>query len=300
MSSTILFALGCGLLGVIYAIATAMWVSKQDAGNTKMQEISNAVKEGAYAFLAREYKTVAVVAVLLVILILVAGLGTWTAIGFVIGTVGSALASPVRCPVRTGVRRPCKVDPFRGLLLARIEQYPELTARKLFSWLCERGYDGGYTRVVDAVRELRPALTRPEFTHVYAPGEYAQVDWGTWKAVPVRGGVRKLQFFSMVLCHSRLLYVELAWSQQMEWWLTCHRNAFRFFGGVPAFVTVDRCRTAVKGVDASGKPLINDHYAAFASHYGFTPDPCHAYCPDEKGTVENVVKYIRLFSRISG
>ncbi len=107
MSATILFALGCGLLGVIYAIMTGIWVSKQDAGSAKMQEISNAVKEGAYAFLAREYKTVAVVAVILVVLILAFGLGVWTAIGFVIGTVGSALAGfvgmwvTVRANVRT-------------------------------------------------------------------------------------------------------------------------------------------------------------------------------------------------------
>ena len=105
MSTTILFALGCGLLGVIYAAMTAMWVSKQDAGNAKMQGISNAVKEGAMAFLAREYKTVAVVAVILTVLLYF--LGPWTAIGFVIGTVGSALAGyigmmvSVRANVRT-------------------------------------------------------------------------------------------------------------------------------------------------------------------------------------------------------
>jgi K(+)-stimulated pyrophosphate-energized sodium pump len=105
MSSTILFALGCGVLGVIYAGMTAMWVLKQDAGNAKMQGISNAVKEGAMAFLAREYKTVAVVAVILTVLL--SFLGIWTAIGFVIGTVGSALAGyigmmvSVRANVRT-------------------------------------------------------------------------------------------------------------------------------------------------------------------------------------------------------
>src|SRR5208283_920016 len=107
MSGTILFAICCGILGVIYAVMTAMWVSKQDAGSAKMQDISNAVKEGAYAFLAREYKSVAVVAVILVILISAFGFGTWTAIGFVVGTVGSALAGfvgmwvTVRANVRT-------------------------------------------------------------------------------------------------------------------------------------------------------------------------------------------------------
>ena len=107
MSNVILFALACGVLGVIYAAITAVWVSKQDAGTTKMQEISNAVKEGAYAFLAREYKTVAIVAVIMVILIAAVGLGIWTSIGFLIGTVGSALAGfvgmwvTVRANVRT-------------------------------------------------------------------------------------------------------------------------------------------------------------------------------------------------------
>ncbi|MBI5141184.1 MAG: sodium/proton-translocating pyrophosphatase, partial [Nitrospirae bacterium] len=108
MSPTILFALACGALGVAYALFTAVWVSKQDAGTDRMQQISNAVKEGAYAFLAREYKTVAMVAVVLFIaLAAVPSLGMWTAVGFLIGTVGSAFAGfvgmwvTVRANVRT-------------------------------------------------------------------------------------------------------------------------------------------------------------------------------------------------------
>ncbi len=108
MSTIILFGLACGILGVLYALMTAAWVSKQDAGTDRMQQISNAVKEGAYAFLAREYKTVAIVAVVLFIIIAaVPALGIWTAIGFLIGTCGSAFAGfvgmwvTVRANVRT-------------------------------------------------------------------------------------------------------------------------------------------------------------------------------------------------------
>jgi K(+)-stimulated pyrophosphate-energized sodium pump len=90
MSQILMFALGCGGLGVLYALVTAAWVSKQPAGSEKMQEISEAVREGATAFLNREYKTVAIVAVILAALLTY--LGKWTAIGFVIGTVGSAVA----------------------------------------------------------------------------------------------------------------------------------------------------------------------------------------------------------------
>ncbi|MBC8413767.1 MAG: sodium-translocating pyrophosphatase [Nitrospira sp.] len=102
--STITFALLCGAAGVIYALVTAGWVSKQDAGNERMQEISNAIKEGAAAFLAREYRTVAMVAVVMVILLMF--LGKWIAIGFVVGTIGSALAGYVgmMVTVRANVR----------------------------------------------------------------------------------------------------------------------------------------------------------------------------------------------------
>ena len=106
--SIIMLALVCGALGVAYALYTAVWVSNQDAGSERMQQISNAVKEGAYAFLAREYKTVAMVAVVLVIAIAaIPALGIWAAIGFIIGTVGSAFAGfvgmwvTVRANVRT-------------------------------------------------------------------------------------------------------------------------------------------------------------------------------------------------------
>ncbi len=85
-----MFALACGGLGVLYALVTAAWVTKQSAGSEKMQAISEAIREGATAFLSREYKTVAVVAVVLTGLLTY--LGIWTAIGFVIGAFGSALA----------------------------------------------------------------------------------------------------------------------------------------------------------------------------------------------------------------
>ncbi len=90
LSQIIMFALGCGALGVVYALVTAAWVSKQPAGSEKMQAISDAVREGATAFLNREYKTVAIVAVVLAGALLY--LGKWTSVGFIIGTVGSALA----------------------------------------------------------------------------------------------------------------------------------------------------------------------------------------------------------------
>jgi K(+)-stimulated pyrophosphate-energized sodium pump len=98
------FALICGAVGVIYGLMTTTWVLKQDAGSIRMQEISAAVREGANAFLNRQYKTVAMVGA--VVFVLLFALGKFTAIGFVIGAVGSALCGYIGMyvAVRSNVR----------------------------------------------------------------------------------------------------------------------------------------------------------------------------------------------------
>jgi len=107
MSTILIIALLSGVLGVAYALLTAQWVLKQPSGTDRMRAISDAVKEGAQAFLKREYTTVAIAGAVIFILILVAGLGIWTAVGFLIGATGSALAGyigmmvTVRANVRT-------------------------------------------------------------------------------------------------------------------------------------------------------------------------------------------------------
>src|SRR6195256_6692022 len=134
--------------------------------------------------------------------------------------------------------RPSLLDPYKGHIVRWLEAHP-YSAAQLLHRLREAGFSGGYTTVKDYVRTVRRPRQPAFLTLSFAPGECAQVDWGEYGAIQVGSTRRRLSFFVMVLCYSRLMYVEFTLGETMEQFLSCHRHAFEFFEGVTEKVVPD-------------------------------------------------------------
>jgi transposase len=185
-----------------------------------------------------------------------------------------------------------KLDPFKAQIVRMLERYP-YSAAQVFQHLREQGFDGGYSIVKAYIHTVRPRRQPAFLTLAFAPGECAQVDWGAFGAVPVGQTQRRLSFFVMVLCYSRMMYVEFTVSQTMEHFLACHQHAFEFFGGIPKTVMVDNLKSAVLQRALGEAPVFNPKYLDFATHNGFTIAPCNVGKGNEKGRVENGVGYVK-------
>lgn len=193
---------------------------------------------------------------------------------------------------RKAVPRSSKLDPFKAEI-ARLLESHAFSVVQILMRIREQGYAGGYSIVKDYVRAIRPPKRPAYLTLAFAPGECAQVDWGSYGSVAVGNTRRRLSFFVMVLCYSRMLYLEFTVSQSLEHFLYCHKNAFDFFGHVPKKIMVDNLKSAVLRRIVGRPPVFNPRYLDFANHYGFTISPCNVGRGNEKGRVENAVGYVK-------
>ena len=132
--------------------------------------------------------------------------------------------------------RPRLIEPFEDYLAARVAAFPELSGKRLLREVREMGYAGGYTRLTDFLREVRPPRCRVfERRFETPPGKQGQVDFAEFKVAftDEPGVVRKVWLFTMVLGHSRWLWGRFCASQDLQTVLRCHIEAFAAMAGAP-------------------------------------------------------------------
>jgi transposase len=150
------------------------------------------------------------------------------------------------------------------------------------------GFTGAYTSVKRFVRRLRG--TRVPEAHpviVTAPGEEAQVDYGTGPMVrdPQTGKYRRTRLFVLTLGYSRKSVRLLVFQSSSRTWAELHEKAFRRLGGVVQLMVLDNLREGVLVPDIYD-PTLNPLYRDMLAHYGVVAMPCRVQHPDRKGKVE--------------
>ncbi|HEY8054072.1 MAG TPA: IS21 family transposase [Steroidobacteraceae bacterium] len=187
-------------------------------------------------------------------------------------------------PARAG-----RLTPFHPLIQARLGEFPELQATRLFAECRAAGYAGGYSQLRDYVRGLRPA-PEPIVRFETAPGQQAQVDFAHCR---LPWGVRYALI--VVLGYSRLLWVRFFPRQDLRTLQRGLMECFESWGGVPHHLLFDQMKSILTRDDrlTGGGLLTNLECQRFAQHYGFRIRACRPYRAQTKGKVERPIRYLR-------
>jgi transposase len=191
-----------------------------------------------------------------------------------------------------------KIGPYLDRIDQIIKNDKELpkkqrhTAKRIYERITEIGYEGKYTQVKKAVREIKRLNQEVFMPLIHRPGE-AQVDFG-YALAKVSGMLRKVAFFVMVLPYSDVFFVMVFERECTESYWEGHVRAFEFFGGVPQRISYDNSKVLVSKIIGPYERKLTDGFLKLQSHYLFREHFCRVRRPNEKGVVEGMVKFTRL------
>jgi transposase len=147
-------------------------------------------------------------------------------------------------------------------------------------------------RLVNGVQRARAATAPPVIRFEGLAGEFLQVDWGEAR-VPLGLAVVRRVFLAARLKYSRVLAVRWTTAMTLEPLLRGLLDIAAELGGVPWAWVFDNMKTVTLGRAPDGSPRWNPAFARFATELGFHPELCDPHAPQQKGTVENLVKFVK-------
>ncbi len=139
-----------------------------------------------------------------------------------------------------------------------------------------------------------PNLPTVTMRLTHKPGEKCFFDYAEGIDIidATTGEIKKTSFFCGVMAMSSYTYGEFTFTQKREELIRSMENAFRYFGGVTPYVTVDNQRAAVDQAHWYD-PDVNPTFVDFANHWGFAVIPARPYKPRDKGGNESGIGVIQ-------
>jgi transposase len=191
-----------------------------------------------------------------------------------------------------GAGRPSTVARFRAAILEILKEEPDLLSVEILRRMRELGYEGGKSALYDFVATLRTPTAKPLVRFEGLAGEFSQHDFGS---VVVRfddGTKETIHFFASRLKYSRFVHVRIVASERVEPLVRALIEAFEVFGGVPLVSVFDNPKTVV--IRRQGTRIEwNSTFGQAALDLRFAPELCWPHRPQEKGSVENLVGWVK-------
>jgi transposase len=191
------------------------------------------------------------------------------------------------------VGRPAVAAPWTAAVAGWLEQDRDLPSGEIVRRLREaHQYAGGKSAVYELVRRLRPVFVAPMVRFEGAPAEFSQHDFGHVDVRYPAGRVERIHFFASRLKWSRFAHVVLVPNEQEEVVVRSLLAAFEAFGGVPLVTVWDNPKTVV--LRRTGELIVwNPVFGQVALDYRFAPELCWPRSGNQKGTVENLVGWVK-------
>jgi transposase len=195
---------------------------------------------------------------------------------------------------RRRIGRPSKAEPFRSFVVEQLTKEPELLSLEVLRRARLAGYTGRKSALYGLIRAVRPKPVRLMTRFEGLPGEFTQHDFGEVDVRFLNGTRKRVHFFASRLKYSRWIEVSLVGDETVESLVRAMVDHFAIMGGIPLLAVFDRPKTIAQSSDRNGEVTQwNPTFAGVALDLGMGIELCWPRSPQQKGSVENLVGWVK-------